>query len=118
MPTRAAPMANAFEVFRFRSAARSIAQVLGLDPPSDCMVRNGRTTVTFRRLGGSRWPEPQQMEFARQAASAVRRVFAEDGRRQLRSASTRAIVVTLEDAALVDGCAVTARWECIVPGTR
>jgi hypothetical protein len=111
-------MANAFEVFRFRSAARSIAQVLGVDPPPDCMVRNGRTTVTFRRLGGSRWPEPQQMEFARRAASVVRRVFIEDDRRQLRSAAGRAIVVAFEDAAVVDGCAVSARWECTVPGQR
>jgi hypothetical protein len=109
-------MANPLEVFRFRSAARTIAQVLGVDPVPDCVVKNGRTTLTFRRLGGSRWAEMDQMAFALRAAEAARRVFLDDDRRQLRVAAARAMEVAFEDAALVQGCAVVARWECTVPG--
>jgi hypothetical protein len=111
-------MANPLEVFRFRSASRTIAQVLGVDPAPDCVVKNGRTTLTFRRLGGSRWPEEEQMTFALRAAEAARRVFLDDDRRQLRAAASRAVEVAFEDAAVVHGCAVCARWECTVPGQR
>jgi hypothetical protein len=111
-------MANPLEVFRFRSAARTIAQVLGVDPAPDCVVKNGRTTLTFRRLGGSRWTEEEQMAFALRAADAARRVFLDDDRRQLRGAAGRAMEVAFEDASVVQGCAVSARWECTVPGQR
>jgi hypothetical protein len=111
-------MANPLEVFRFRSAARMIAQTLGVDPAPDCVVKNGRTTLTFRKLGGSRWAESDQMAFALRAAEVARRVFLDDDRRQLRAAAARAVEVAFEDAAVVQGCAVSARWECTVPGQR
>lgn len=93
-----------------------IAQTLGVDPAPDCVVKNGRTTLTFRKLGGSRWAESDQMAFALRAAEVARRVFLDDDRRQLRAAAARAVEVAFEDAAVVQGCAVVARWECAVPG--
>lgn len=58
------------------------------------------------------------MAFALRAAAATRRVFQDDERRQLRAAATRAMEVAFEDAAVVQGCAVSARWECTVPAQR
>jgi len=48
----------------------------------------------------------------------ARTVLAGDGRRQLRGGATRASVVAFKDAAVVQGCEVTARWECTVPAQR
>jgi hypothetical protein len=79
---------------------------------------NGRVTLTFRRLGAARWGEAEQMALALRAADAARPVLAGHSRWQLRRGTTRAIVVVFEDAAVVEGCAVTARWECVVPGQR
>jgi hypothetical protein len=33
----------------------------------------------------------------------------------VRERAARAIVVVYEDVAVVQGCVVTARWECVVP---
>jgi hypothetical protein len=51
-------------------------------------------------------------------AAVARTVLAGDDRRQLRRGATRAIVVAFKDAAVVQGCEVTARWECTVPAQR
>jgi hypothetical protein len=42
----------------------------------------------------------------------------EEGVRQLKRGATRAIVIAFKDAGVVQGCEVTARWECTVPGQR
>ena len=107
-----------FEVLSFRSVGDAIARALHVDPPPECRIVNGRTVITFRRLGAARWPETQQMEFALRAAAVARTVLAGDDRRQLRRGATRAIVVAFKDAAVVQGCEVTARWECTVPAQR
>jgi hypothetical protein len=106
------------EIHRFPSAAEPIARELGIASPPECRIHNGRTTLTFRRLGGTRWAEAQQMEFALRAASVARAVLADDRRGQLRRSAMRAIGVAFEDATAVNGCAVVARWECVVPGQR
>lgn len=104
-----------FEVFAFRSVGEAIARALQIDQPPDCRIVNGRTVLTFRRLGAARWPEARQVEFALRAAAIARTVLADDHRRQLRRGATRAIVVAYKDANVVRGCEVTARWECTVP---
>jgi hypothetical protein len=106
------------EIFIFRSVGDAIARALGVDPAPECHIFHGRTVLTFRRLGAARWPEAQQMEFALRAAAAARAVLADDKRRQLRKGATRAITIAFKDAAVVQGCEVTARWECTVPGQR
>ena len=107
-----------FEIFTFRSVGEAVARALRIDPPPECRVTNGRIILTFRRLGAARWGEAEQMTLALRAADAARPVLAGDSRRQLRGGATRAIVVVFEDVAVVQGCAVTARWECVVPGQR
>jgi hypothetical protein len=104
-----------FEVFTFRSIGDAIAHALQLPVSPECRVVNGRVTLTFRRLGAARWPEMQQMELVHRAVGVARGVLADDSRRQLRRGAARAIVVVFEDASLVQGCAVTARWECALP---
>ena len=106
-----------FEVFRFRSTAATIARALGIEPPPECHIQNGRTYLTFRRIGAARWPESQQMDLVRRAVAVTRAVLADDDRRQLRKSAPKAIVVAFEDSTLVDGWPVTMRWECTVPGT-
>jgi hypothetical protein len=105
-----------FEVFRFRSTAEAIARALRIEPPPECRIQNGRTYLTFRRLGAARWPEAQQLDLVRRAVAVTRAVLADDERRQLRKSAPKAIVVAFEDATLVDGWPVTTRWECTVPG--
>ena len=107
-----------FEVHRFPTVAEPIGRTLGIASPPDCRIQHGRTTLTFRRLGGTQWTEPQQMEFALRSASIARGVLAADRRGQIRRSARRAIVVVYEDATVVQGCAVVARWECVVPGQR
>lgn len=107
-----------FEVIRFPSAAREIALVLGVEPAPECKIEHGRITLTFRRLSATRWTEQEQVGWAMRAAEAGRRVCASDDRRQLRRAAMRAIGVVFEDASIVEGCAVVARWECVVPTDR
>ena len=102
-------------VVRYASAASAIAEALGVDPAPDCRIGAGRITLTFRRLGASRWPEDRQLEHAIRAVATARAVLAGDPRRAVRERATRAIVVVYEDATSLRGCAITARWECVVP---
>ena len=107
-----------FEVFTFRSVGEAVARALNVDSVPECRVAHGRVTLSFRRLGAARWPEAQQIEFALRVVDAARVVLAGDSRWQLRRGATRAIVVIYEDATNVHGCAVTARWESVVPSSR
>ena len=105
-----------FEVIRFPSVAQKIALSLGVEPPPECKIDNGRITLTFRKISAARWPESQQIEYAIRAARAARAACAGDERRQVRKAAEKyATVVVLEDKTIVAGCAVVARWECVVP---
>lgn len=109
---------NPFEVFAFRSVGDEIGRALRVDPSPDCHILHGRTIITFRRLGAASWPGAQQMEFALRAVDIARAVLAGDKRRQVRKGATRAIVIAFKDSAVVQGCEVTARWECTVPAQR
>lgn len=102
-------------IVRYLSAAKTIGNALGIDPPPYVRIGHGRITITFRSLGASRWPENQQVALALRAAEAARAVLATGSQRALRRRSARAIVVVYEDSSLVRGCAVVARWECVVP---
>ena len=102
-------------VVRYASATTAIGRALGLDPPPDCRIGQGRITLTFRHIGASRWPEERQIEHALRTASIARAVLAADSRRAVRERASRAIVVVYEDASVVRGCTVLARWECVVP---
>ena len=102
-------------VIRYASAAAAIGRALGVDPKPDCQIGRGRITLTFRRIGASRWSEEQQIEYAFRAVVVARAVLADDHRRAVRRRATRAIVVVYEDVTLVRGCEVLARWECVVP---
>ena len=102
-------------VVRYASVARRIAEALRIEVAPDCRLRQGRTTITFRHLGASHWPAQRQIEYALHASSIARREFAVDPRRIIRDRARRAIVVVFEDATLDRGCAVTSRWECVVP---
>ena len=104
-----------FGVIRYGAVAAAIARALGVEPAPDCRIGHGRITLTFRRLGASRWSENQQIEHALRAAATARTVLGDDPRRAVRERARRAIVVVYEDATLVRGCAVVARWECVVP---
>lgn len=110
------PKPSPFEIFTFRSVGEAVARALNVETVPECRVVHGRITLAFRRLGAARWPEAQQMELALRAAEAARPVLAGDPRWQLRRGANRAIVVIYEDSSVVQGCAVTARWECTVPG--
>src|SRR6476661_10524268 len=100
-------------VVRYGAMAAAIAQALHIEPAPDCRIGHGRITLTFRRMGASRWPEEQQIEQALRVAQIARDMLASDSRRAVRERATRAIVVVYEDATLVRGCAVVARWECV-----
>lgn len=104
-----------FEVFTFRSVGEAVARVLNVESVPECRIAHGRVTLTFRRLGAARWPEAQQMDLALRAVEAARVVLAGDSRWQLRRGATRAIVIVYEDSTIVQGCAVSSRWECAVP---
>jgi hypothetical protein len=104
-----------FEVIRFWSVGRAVAQVLGVEPAPECRIEHGRTTLIFRRLGASRWPEGQQVEYAFRVASVARDVLIDDRRWKVRRAAKKAKVIVFEDASTVQGSAVIARWECVVP---
>ena len=102
-------------VVRYRSVASAIGQALGIEPAPDCRIGQGRITVTFRRIGASRWSEEEQIEFALEVATIARTVIAGDHRRAVQRRANRAIVVVYEDTTLVRGCEAVARWECVVP---
>lgn len=100
---------------RYASIAAAIVRALGVEPPPYCEIGHGRITLTFRRLGATRWPEKQQIEYALKVVEAARGVLGADKRRAVRERANRAIVVVYEDATLVRGCSVVARWDCVVP---
>lgn len=102
-------------IVRYASVGAAIARALGVQPPPDVHIGQGRVTIVFRRVGASRWPQDEQVDFALRVAVVGRRVLAEDRRSDVRRRAGRAIVVAYEDAANAAGCAVTARWECVIP---
>ena len=103
-------------IVRYASVAAAIARALAVEPPPDCRIGQARITLTFRRLGASRWPETKQIDYALRVAAVARSVLAADPRRLVRQrAANRAIVVVYEDSTLVKGCAVVAQWKCVVP---
>jgi hypothetical protein len=104
-----------FGVILYASAAKEIANALGIERPPEIEIGHGRTTLTFRGQGASRWPQEQQIEHALQAASVSRTVLARDSRRAVRQRARRAIVIVFEDTTLLRGCEVVSRWECVVP---
>jgi len=105
-------------VVRYAAVGAAIAQALGGNPEPDCRLGHGRTTLTFRRLGATRWPEARQIEHALRAATVARSIFAADSRGAVRRRATRAIEVVYEDSSLVQGCPATGRWEYVVPAPR
>jgi hypothetical protein len=102
-------------VVRYASVGAAIGRALGIEPAPYCRIGRGRVTLTFRRLGATRWSESQKIEHALRAAATAREVLTGDRRRRVRERATRAIVIVYEDATLVRGCPVVARWECIIP---
>jgi len=102
-------------IVRYLSMGNAIGKALGIEPAPHIRIGHGRITITFRSLGASRWPENQQIELALRAAGTARAAIAQSSQRAVRRRTARAIVVVYEDAALVRGCAVVARWECVVP---
>ena len=102
-------------IVRYSSLATAIERALGADRPPECRIGQGRITITFKRLGATRWDESRQIDYALLAATVAREVIAEDKRRAVRQRVTRAIEVVYEDTTLLRGCAVVARWECVVP---
>jgi hypothetical protein len=103
-------------VVRYASIATAIEHAIGVEPPPDCRFVRGRIRLTFRSHGAARWPEAEQIEYALRVAAIARSVLSADSRRAVRALVTRAIVVVCEDAKLLRGCTVTARWECVVLG--
>ena len=100
---------------RYSSLATAIERALDTERPPECRIGQGRITITFKRLGATRWDESRQIEYALRAAAIAREIVAEDKRRTVRQRAGRAIEVVFEDATLVRGCAVVFRWECVVP---
>lgn len=100
---------------RYSSLATAIERALDTSRPPECRIGQGRITITFKRLGATRWDESRQIEHALRAAAIAREIVAEDKRRTVRQRAGRAIEVVYEDTTLVRGCAVVARWECVVP---
>jgi len=105
-------------VVRYAAVGAAIARALGGGLEPDCRIGHGRTTLTFRRLGATRWPEARQIDHALRAAAVARDIFAADPRSAVRRRATRAIEVVYEDASLAQGCAATGRWEYVVPAPR
>ena len=102
-------------IVRYLSVAKAISEALGIEPSPDVAIGQARITLTFRRLGASRWSESEQTELALKAAAVARNILSSGSRRLVRRRAARAIVVVYEDAKLVRGCAVVSRWECVVP---
>lgn len=102
-------------IVRYASLATAIERAIAGERPPECRIGQGRITITFKRLGATRWEEARQVEHALRVASIVRELLTADSRRAARQRAARAIEVVYEDASLVHGCAVVARWECVVP---
>ncbi len=105
-------------VVRYPSVATAVENAIGGSPAPEFRIGQWRTTLTFHGIGASRWPEHRQVEFALHVAGIARDALAAQWRRAVRSYAERAIEVVYEDAALVEGCAVTSRWECVVPASH
>ena len=104
-----------FGIVRYASVADAIVRALGVDPAPECRIEHGRFFLVFRRLGATEWPTERRMGFALEAARVARDMFAAASSATVRARATRAIVVVIEDATTARGCAVTSRWECVVP---
>ena len=103
-------------IVRYSSVADAIGRALGIDPPPDIRIGQGRITLTLRSLGATRWSEAKQIDEALKIAVTARAVLAADTRRSVKKrALDRAIVVVFEDATLIKGCSVIAEWKCVVP---
>ena len=102
-------------IVRYASVGAAIARALDVQPAPDVRIGQGRVTIIFRRSGASRWPQDEQVDFALRVATIARRVLAEDRRSDVRRRAGRAIVVAYEDATNAAGCAIVARWECVIP---
>ena len=102
-------------IVRYASAASAIGEALELEQSPDIRIGQGRVRLTFRGLNASRWPEERQIGYALHVATVARAVLSLDSRRGVRHRAERAIVVVYEDSALLRGCAVVRRWECVVP---
>jgi len=102
-------------IIRYASLATAIERALGAERPPECRIGHARVTITFKRIGATRWPENRQIDFALRAAAVAREILAEDARRVIRQRATRAVEIVYEDTTLLHGCAVVARWECVVP---
>jgi hypothetical protein len=102
-------------VVRYASVGNAIAEALGIEPAPDCRIGLGRLRLTFRSLGASGWTDAKRIEHALRIADVARKVLAADYRRAVRNRTSRAIVVMFEDAMILRGCTVMARWECVVP---
>jgi hypothetical protein len=105
-------------VVRYPKVGAAIARALGGSSEPECRIGHGRVTLTFRRLGATHWPEAQQLEYALRAASVARSILASDARSAVRRRAGRAIDIVYEDATLVQGYPVAARWECVVPAAQ
>ena len=104
-------------IVRYASVGSRIADSLGVHPAPEVTL-GSRIRIIFRSIGGSRWPEERQVDFALQVANVARSSLAIDSRRSVRKrAGASAIVVVFEDATLRRGCSVVSRWECIVPAS-
>src|SRR5690349_23974654 len=93
-------------IVRYASLATAIERALGAERPPECRIGQARITITFKRIGATRWPESRQMDFALRAAAVARELLAEDARRVIRQRVTRAIEIVYEDTTLLRGCAV------------
>jgi len=102
-------------ILRFASVTEAIRRELAFDVVPDCRIGHGRIYLTFRNLGGSRWPVEEQADRALRVAAVTRSVLAADHRGGVRRLARRAVVAVFEDVFLVNGCEATARWEYVVP---
>jgi hypothetical protein len=103
-------------VIRYASVGRAIARTLGVQPPPECNVGQGRIRVTFKNVGAARWTEDERIQYAFQVAEVARMILADDHRRLVRRRARRAIVVVYDDISLEQGCEVSSKWECVVTG--
>jgi hypothetical protein len=103
--------------FRYRKAAKAIAERFDTNPPPECRIGRGRITLRFRQTGDASWPEPERIDYAFRVASFVRGILAEDTRRALRRRASRAVVVIYEDMMIASGCDIDIRWACVVPAS-
>jgi hypothetical protein len=103
-------------VIRYASVGRAIARTLGVQPPPECKVGEGRIRVTFKNVGAAHWTEEQRIQYAFQVADVARMILADDHRRLVRRRARRAIVVVYDDISLEQGCEVSSKWECVVTG--